>query len=258
MAGPAERRDTTPLEAALERVGDRWSLLIVEALLGTPRRFNQLADAIPDIAPNILTDRLRRLERERIVVATPYQQRPPRMSYALTADGQRPRLGAALARRLGRARHGRRRPDAPWTMRDAARDALVLPDLPGRRRPPRRPRDADRLRTRRSGGRTRRDGYTRGHGRRTLGAGHARPRPAGGRAATRASADRRRCRRASRAFRRARSRSSPRRRSSTTTSCSASRSSSPARSRSAPWSSASRRSARWSSCASWSAPRCSC
>ena len=87
MARPAERRDTTPLEAALERVGDRWSLLIVEALLGTPRRFKQLADAIPDIAPNILTDRLRRLERERIVVATPYQQRPPRMSYALTADG---------------------------------------------------------------------------------------------------------------------------------------------------------------------------
>ena len=87
MAGPAVRRETTPLEAALERVGDRWSLLIVEALLGTPHRFKQLADAIPDIAPNILADRLRRLERERIVVATPYQQRPPRMSYALTADG---------------------------------------------------------------------------------------------------------------------------------------------------------------------------
>src|SRR6476660_10129111 len=87
MAGPAERRDTTPLEAALERVGDRWSLLIVEALLGTPRRFKGLADAVPWIAPNILTDRLRRLERERIVVATPYQQRPPRMSYALTVDG---------------------------------------------------------------------------------------------------------------------------------------------------------------------------
>jgi len=87
MAGSTDRRETTPLEAALERVGDRWSLLIVEALLGAPRRFNQLADAIPDIAPNILTDRLRRLERERIVVATPYQQRPPRMSYALTADG---------------------------------------------------------------------------------------------------------------------------------------------------------------------------
>jgi DNA-binding HxlR family transcriptional regulator len=84
---PATPREMTPLEAALERVGDRWSLLLVEALLGGPRRFNELGEAVPGIAPNILTDRLRRLERERIVVATPYQERPPRMSYALTADG---------------------------------------------------------------------------------------------------------------------------------------------------------------------------
>ena len=88
MADPAVRQDLTPLEAALERVGDRWSLLLVEALLGGPRRFNALIEAVPGIAPNILTDRLRRLERERIVVATPYQQRPPRMSYSLTADGR--------------------------------------------------------------------------------------------------------------------------------------------------------------------------
>ena len=88
MAGPAAAHEPTPLGAALERVGDRWSLLLVEALLGGPRRFNELAEAIPAIAPNILTDRLRRLERERIVVATPYQQRPPRMSYSLTADGR--------------------------------------------------------------------------------------------------------------------------------------------------------------------------
>jgi DNA-binding HxlR family transcriptional regulator len=81
-------REPSPLEAALERVGDRWSLLVVEALLDGPRRFNELGEAVPGIAPNILTDRLRRLERERIVVATPYQERPPRMSYALTADGR--------------------------------------------------------------------------------------------------------------------------------------------------------------------------
>ena len=84
---PAQREPTS-LEAALERVGDRWSLLVVDALLAGPRRFNEQAEAIPAIAPNILTDRLRRLERERIVHTTPYQQRPPRMSYALTADGR--------------------------------------------------------------------------------------------------------------------------------------------------------------------------
>lgn len=90
----AARRAPTPLEAALERVGDRWSLLLVEALLDGGRRFNELAEALPAIAPNILTERLRRLERERIVVATPYQQRPPRMSYALTGDGRE--LASAL------------------------------------------------------------------------------------------------------------------------------------------------------------------
>ena len=40
------------------------------------------------IAPNILADRLRRLESERIVSATPYSERPPRFAYALSAEGQ--------------------------------------------------------------------------------------------------------------------------------------------------------------------------
>lgn len=88
------RSAPTPLEAALDRVGDRWSLLLVEALLDGGRRFNELGEALPSIAPNILADRLRRLERERIVIATPYQQRPVRMSYALTADGRE--LASAL------------------------------------------------------------------------------------------------------------------------------------------------------------------
>ncbi|MEO8638542.1 MAG: helix-turn-helix domain-containing protein [Chloroflexota bacterium] len=78
----------SPLAAALERVGDRWSLLLVEALLPGPRRFNELGEAVTGIAPNILADRLRRLESERIVSATPYSQRPPRFAYALTDEGQ--------------------------------------------------------------------------------------------------------------------------------------------------------------------------
>jgi DNA-binding HxlR family transcriptional regulator len=76
------------LAAALDRVGDRWSLLLVEALLPAPRRFNELGEAVPGIAPNILSDRLRRLERAGILVATPYSRRPLRMEYALTADGR--------------------------------------------------------------------------------------------------------------------------------------------------------------------------
>jgi DNA-binding HxlR family transcriptional regulator len=81
-------RPTLPLEAALDRVGDRWSLLVVEALLDGPRRFGELGDALPAIAPNILADRLRRLERAGILRATPYQERPTRLAYDLTADGR--------------------------------------------------------------------------------------------------------------------------------------------------------------------------
>ena len=78
----------TALEAALDRVGDRWSLLVVDALLDGPRRFGELREALPGIAANILTDRLRRLERERILVSAPYSTRPPRMEYTLTGDGR--------------------------------------------------------------------------------------------------------------------------------------------------------------------------
>ncbi|HET7646438.1 MAG TPA: helix-turn-helix domain-containing protein [Candidatus Limnocylindria bacterium] len=77
----------SPLAAALERVGDRWSLLLIEALLDGPRRFGELTDAVGGIAPNILTDRLRRLEAERVVRATPYSERPPRFDYHLTDEG---------------------------------------------------------------------------------------------------------------------------------------------------------------------------
>ena len=84
---PVMASTDSPLAAALERVGDRWSLLLVEALLPGPRRFGELEEAVTGIAPNILADRLRRLESERIVSATPYSERPPRFAYALTAEG---------------------------------------------------------------------------------------------------------------------------------------------------------------------------
>jgi DNA-binding HxlR family transcriptional regulator len=87
MPATPDPPSTRPLAAALERVGDRWSLLVVEALLDGSRRFGELQDLLPAIAPNILTDRLRRLEREGVLVARPYQQRPPRMEYELTSAG---------------------------------------------------------------------------------------------------------------------------------------------------------------------------
>jgi DNA-binding HxlR family transcriptional regulator len=84
----AESNSSTPLAEALARVGDRWTLLVVEALLTGPRRFSDLLSQIPGIAPNILSERLKRLEREALLVARPYSERPPRATYQLTAEGR--------------------------------------------------------------------------------------------------------------------------------------------------------------------------
>jgi len=78
----------SPLADALARVGDRWTLLVVGALMDGPRRFGDLQADVPGIAPNILTQRLRHLEREALVVARPYSERPPRMVYELSAPGR--------------------------------------------------------------------------------------------------------------------------------------------------------------------------
>jgi DNA-binding HxlR family transcriptional regulator len=83
----ATREERSPLAEALAAVGDRWTLLVVEALLDGPTRFNDLQDAIAGIAPNILSERLRRLEREGLAVAQPYSERPPRYVYELTTSG---------------------------------------------------------------------------------------------------------------------------------------------------------------------------
>ena len=81
------RSAASALEEAVARVGDRWTLLLVNSLMEGPRRFNELLDELDGLAPNVLSKRLRHLEHEGVVVATPYSQRPPRFDYRLTASG---------------------------------------------------------------------------------------------------------------------------------------------------------------------------
>jgi DNA-binding HxlR family transcriptional regulator len=76
------------LADALATVGDRWTLLVVAALLGGPRRFGELQEEVRGIAPNVLTQRLRSLERNALVVARLYSERPPRFVYELSSAGQ--------------------------------------------------------------------------------------------------------------------------------------------------------------------------
>lgn len=84
---PAMADPRSPLEEALARVGDRWSLLLVDALLDGPRRFGDLLDAFEGLAPTVLTKRLRSLEADGLVVAVPYSHRPVRHEYRLTRTG---------------------------------------------------------------------------------------------------------------------------------------------------------------------------
>ena len=90
----AEAGEESPLERAVARVGDRWALLVVHALLDGAKRFGELQEVLPGIAPNVLSQRLKHLEREGVLVARPYSTRPPRFAYQLTASGQE--LGGAL------------------------------------------------------------------------------------------------------------------------------------------------------------------
>ena len=80
-------RQVRPLDEALRLVGDRWTLLVVESLLVGPRRFGELLEGLEGLAPNILSRRLKALEADGLIVATPYSTRPYRVAYSLTAHG---------------------------------------------------------------------------------------------------------------------------------------------------------------------------
>ena len=76
-----------PVEKALEIVGDRWSFLILLDLLRGLRRFSEFRQSLPNIATNVLSNRLKLLERHEIVERKLYSQHPPRAEYLLTRKG---------------------------------------------------------------------------------------------------------------------------------------------------------------------------
>ena len=78
----------SPLADALARVGDRWTLLVVAALLEREKRFNELSEELGGIAPNVLSGRLKLLGEQGLVVSRPYSERPPRFVYELTESGR--------------------------------------------------------------------------------------------------------------------------------------------------------------------------
>ncbi|MHC9044405.1 winged helix-turn-helix transcriptional regulator [Microbacterium saperdae] len=86
------------IREVLDRVGDKWSLLVIATLRGDRLRFTELLKHIPGISQRMLTLTLRQLERDGLVARTVYAEVPPRVEYELTD------LGATLipmARTIG-------------------------------------------------------------------------------------------------------------------------------------------------------------
>jgi len=81
-------RSACAVANSLDILGDKWSLLVVRDLLHGKRTYGELALSPERIPTNILADRLERLVSAGIVTRTPYQQRPVRYTYALTAKGR--------------------------------------------------------------------------------------------------------------------------------------------------------------------------
>ena len=87
-----------PIARSLERVGEWWSILILRDALNGLKRFDEFQRSL-DIAPNMLTRRLRALIEAGLLERRLYNERPPRHEYVLTASGRdfRPVVIALLA-----------------------------------------------------------------------------------------------------------------------------------------------------------------
>ena len=110
------RGDCRGISEILSRVGDKWTVLVVELLGSGPMRFNELRRQIGNISQKMLTTTLRNLERDGFLTRTIYPTIPPRVDYELTDLGQELRvpvraLGAWARENIERIDAARRRYD---------------------------------------------------------------------------------------------------------------------------------------------------
>ena len=77
-----------PVATTVQIIGSKWKLLILRNLLARPWRFNELKRSLEGVSQKVLTDALRTLEADGIVIRTVYPEVPPRVEYALTELGE--------------------------------------------------------------------------------------------------------------------------------------------------------------------------
>ena len=79
--------ETCAVACCADIIGMKWTALVVHDLSEGPRRFSELERACPGISPRTLSERLRGLEHEDIIVRSSYAETPPRVEYELTDKG---------------------------------------------------------------------------------------------------------------------------------------------------------------------------
>jgi len=84
----ADMNAACPVRDVLDRVGDKWSVLIVLTLAAGPLRFGELRRRIGDISQRMLTETLRNLQRDGMLSRTVFPSTPPAVEYALTGLGR--------------------------------------------------------------------------------------------------------------------------------------------------------------------------
>jgi DNA-binding HxlR family transcriptional regulator len=77
-----------PVRGVLDRLGDKWTTLIVIVLSQRPHRFSEIRRAIPDISKRMLTQTLRDLERDGLISRRVFPTKPPSVEYRLTELGE--------------------------------------------------------------------------------------------------------------------------------------------------------------------------
>ena len=80
--------DGCPVRDILDKVGDKWSMLIVMTLSAGPLRFNEIKRRVPDISQKMLTQTLRDLQRDGMVSRQVFPTVPPAVEYRLTGLGE--------------------------------------------------------------------------------------------------------------------------------------------------------------------------
>jgi len=77
-----------PVTATLQLIGGRWKTIILYCLSSGTKRFGEIAVRIPDISRKVLTEQLKELEVDGLILREQFKEMPPRVEYSLSAMGR--------------------------------------------------------------------------------------------------------------------------------------------------------------------------